>query len=603
MPLYRSPVEDHQFLLHHHLRLSDRTELPGFADLTPGFTGELLSSAARFHEEVLHPINAPGDQEGARLVDGRVVTPQGFREAWAMHSDSGWHRLTLPEAIGGAGLPPVLSVAVDEIGVATGHAFKMYGGFCAPTAHMLQVLGDDWMKTHVVPRLVAGDWTATMCLTESHCGTDLRQIRTRAVPADDGSWRLSGSKIFISGGDHDLTENIVHIVLAKVPGDDGRVADDLSAVHVFLVSKRELDVATGQLGEPNRVGVSAIEHKMGIEASATCVLDFDQARAWRIAGQGAGSSGHMAAMFLLMNHARLGTAISGIAYADMAYQNAAAYARERLSGRSAAGVQAPDQAADPIVVHADVRRLLLESRAFAEGARALALRVALYQSEAADAPDPAQRRTASDMVELMTPVMKAYFTDCGFNATNACQQVLGGHGYVRDWGLEQMVRNARIGQIYEGANGVQAIDLVTRKLTAHGGRRMGVFRDVLLASVERCTPLPAIADLAQRLRQGLDRLAQAHQAVQRQAADDPHAPTAAAHDLLTMYGILAVGWAWLETAETALRLPEDLAATVGRSKRQLAQVWMDRQMPCLAGLAERIQRGSVALMAMDGAQV
>ncbi len=600
MPIYQSPVEDYQFLFHRYLRLSERDELPGFADLTPEFTGEVLSSAARFHEEVLHPINAPGDREGAHLVDGRVVTPKGFREAWAAHAEGGWHRLALPEAIGGLGLPPVMSVPVDEIGDATGHSFKMYGAFRAPAAYMLRALGEDWMKQHVVPHLVAGDWSATMCLTESHCGTDLRQIRTRATQAEDGSWRVSGTKIFISGGDHDMTPNIVHVVLAKVPDAEGRIANDLSAVNVFLVFKHDIDRAAGQQGDLNAVSVSSLEHKMGIEASATCVLNFDQARAWRIAGQGEGSGSNMAAMFVLMNFARMGTAVSGVSYAEIAYQNAAAYARERLSGRSAAGPRAPQQAADPLVVHADIRRLLLESRAFAEGGRALALRVALWQSEAAHASEEQRRRVAEDMVELMIPVMKAYFTDCGYLAANACQQVLGGHGYINDWGLEQMVRNARVGQIYEGANGIQAIDLVTRKLRANGGRRIQTFREVLLASIERCSRHEGLAVMSQRLKRSLDALGTAHDAVAQQSAQDPHAPTAAAYDLLTMYGTLAVGWVWLELAEAASQWPDDPAA---RSKRRLAQVWFDRKMPQLAALSERVRHGSAALMALEDEEV
>jgi alkylation response protein AidB-like acyl-CoA dehydrogenase len=603
MTIYKSPVEDYQFLFHHYLRLSERTDLPGFAELTPDFTNELLTSAARFHEEVLHPINAPADLEGAHLVDGRVVTPKGFREAWTQYSELGWHRMALPEAIGGAGLPRALFVAVDEMGIATAHSFKMYGSFRASAAYMLDALGEDWMKQHVIPHLVAGDWSATMSMTESHCGTDLRQLRTRATPDEDGSWRLSGTKIFISGGDHDMAENIIHIVLAKVPGADGRIANDLSAVNVFLVSQHELDRATGQLGAINKVGVSSLEHKMGIEASATCVLNFDGARGWRIAGQGSGTGANMAAMFVLMNYARVGTALSGIAYANIAYQNAAAYARERLSGRAADGARAPDKVADPIVVHADIRRLLLESRAFVEGARALALRAALWQAEAADAPDARQRETAQDLVELMTPVMKAYFTDCGYIAANACQQVLGGHGYVHDWGLEQIVRNARIGQIYEGANGIQAIDLATRKLRTHGGRQGKAFRDTLRATIERCAAQPALAVFSDRLQHGLDTLAAAQGAIRAQSAQDPNAPFAAAYDLLTMYGILALAWVWLELAEAALRLPADPAQTAGHPKLLLARVWFDRQMPCLAMLAERIGHGSGALMGLGDDEV
>lgn len=603
VPIYKSPVEDYQFLLHRHLRLSERENLPGFTDLTPEFTGELLSSAARFHEEVLHPLNSPGDLAGAKLVEGRVVTPRGFRDAWAKQCEGGWHRMTLPEAIGGVGLPPVLSVAIDEMGVATGHSFKMYGGFCAPAAHMLHTLGDDWMKRHVVPRLVGGEWTATMCLTESHCGTDLRQIRTRATPDSDGSWRLSGSKIFISGGDHDMTENIVHVVLAKVADPDGRFPHDLSAVNVFLVSKRELDPVTGHLCGTNGVGVSAIEHKMGIEASATCVLNFDQARAWRISGSGDGAGSNMAAMFLLMNYARLSTAISGIAYADIAYQNAVAYARTRLSGRAAGGARMPDQVADPIVVHADVRRMLLESRSFAEGARALALQVAVWQTEAKDHPDAQCRSDADDMVELLTPVMKAYFTDCGYTAANECQQVLGGHGYVADWGLEQMVRNARIGQIYEGANGIQAIDLVTRKLRAHRGRRIAAFRKKLLATVDRCAQKPDLVEFSVRLKCGLQLLSETHATVEQQSAEDLNASAAAAYDILTMYGILALGWIWLEMAETANGLENEQAQSVVRQKLLLARIWFDRKLPILAALSERVRQGSGSLMVFGDEEV
>jgi alkylation response protein AidB-like acyl-CoA dehydrogenase len=592
-------------LLHAFLKVQQCPDLPGADELGADFTGALLDSAARFHERVFHPLNAAGDREGARLDAGRVRTPDGFVDAWARYCEGGWHRLSLPEEIGGAGLPPLLSVPISEITMATGHSLKMYGGFCAPAASMLSQLGDPWMRQHVVPHLVQGDWTATMCLTESHCGTDLRQMRTRAVPSDDGSWRLTGTKIFISGGDHDLTDNIAHIVLAKTPGADGRLPDGLAAVNVFLVSKHDIDPASGALGSVNGVSVGSIEHKMGIEASATCVLNFDNARAWRIAGGGkGGSSDNMLPMFLLMNHARIGTALTGIAYADLAYQNAAAYARERLSGRAAGGPRHPDAVADPIVVHADVRRMLLETRAFVEGARATALRVALCQSLARSARDEAARTEATDLLELMTPVMKAYFTDKGFESAVACQQVLGGHGYVRDWGLEQMVRNARIGQIYEGANGVQAFDLIARKLAAHGGRARRSFQRAVTASMARCAAVDDVAPLVATVREGLRLLESAHAEIDLNAARDPSALGAASYDLLTFYGTLALGWTWMELATLACD-PEMQAVwrPALRDKRALAAVWFDRQKPLLQALHDRILRGPSALMALEDAEV
>lgn len=605
MLYYKSPVDDYQFLLHELLRVHSRSDVPGFKELSPEFTLEILAAAAKFHEGVLHPLNAAGDLEGAHMEGGQVRTPAGFRRAWAMYQETGWHRMTLPGSIGGEDLPPLLGVAIDEMGIATGHSFKMYGAFCAPAAYMLSELGEPWMREHVVPRLVSGEWTATMCMTESHCGTDLRQLRTRAIPAEDGSWRISGTKIFISGGDHDLTDNIVHIVLAKVPDANGRFPDDLSSVNVFLVSKWDLDPATGRLGGGHGVSVVSIEHKMGIEGNATCVMNFDNVQAWRIAGASReGSGANMAAMFLLMKYARLATAISGIAYADLSYQNAAAYARERLSGRAANGPRNPGEVADPIVVHPDVRRLLLESRAFAEGARATVLKVAMLQSIADSFPDKDERVRALDVVEIMIPVMKAYFTDKGFEAANACLQIFGGHGYIRDSGMEQLVRNARIGQIYEGANGIQAHDLLVRKLKADKGRGFSSFRACVEESIERCTHCDRLSPMALQLRAGLNLLASAHELIAKRAVIDPHAPGAASYDLLTMYGTLALGWTWLELAEIQCRKDLDASlAALARCKGILAKVWMERQMPLLEALYARIATGSLALMELADADV
>lgn len=606
MPTYRAPVEDWQFLLHDVLQVEAQRRLPGFSDLSPDFTGQVLAAAATFHEEVLHPMNLRGDAEGARLVDGRVRTPEGFAAAWQAYREAGWHRLSLAASLGGAGLPPVMAVPITELRAATGHSFSMYSSFCAPAANMLAALGPAWVKQHVVPRLSDGDWTATMCMTEPQAGTDLRQLATRAVAQPDGSWRISGRKIFISGGDHDLTENIVHIVLAKVPGDDGRVPASLAAVHVFMVPARQIDPATGALGPRNGVQASAIEHKMGIEGSATCAMDFDEAIGWRIADEGgSGTAAHMAPMFYLMNYARVGTAMSGVAYAEIARQNAADYARERLSGRAGPTPAYPDRVADAIVAHADVRRLLLEARSFAEGARAGAMRAALWQSVAEHDPDPAQRQRAADLLELLTPVMKAFYTDRGFDAAVACQQVLGGHGYIQDYGIEQYVRNARIGQLYEGANGIQATDLVQRKLLARGGRAQRAFVDAVTAFLDRTAGDPRLQAFTQPLAGGLQRLGGALAWIGERAATSPQAVAAGAYDLLTAMGILYVGWNWAEVA-AVLQDPARcrcLDATRREQKLALARVWMQRQMPLIDGLCCRIESGNDSLLSLPDAWI
>ena len=599
MPTYRAPVEDWQFLLHDVLHVEQYAALPGFADLTPEFTAEVLNAAARFHVEVLHPLNQKGDAQGASIHDGEVRTPDGFREAWQAYRAAGWHRLGLSESLGGAGLPPVMGVPMSELRVATGHSFSMYNSFCAPSARMLAALGEPWMREHVVPRLSDGDWTATMCMTEPQAGTDLRQLATRAEPQADGTWRISGHKIFISGGEHDLTDNIVHIVLAKVPDESGRLPPGLGAVNVFMVPKRLIDPATGALGARNGVRATSIEHKMGIEGSATCAMDFDGAIGWRIADpRRSGTAANMAPMFLLMNYARVGTAMSGVGYAEIACQNAADYARERLSGRAAGEPRHPDKPADPIIVHADVRRLLLEARAFAEGARAGAMRAALWQSIAEHAADPAERERAGDLLEVLTPMMKAFFTDRGFEATVACQQVLGGHGYVKDYGIEQFVRNARIGQLYEGANGIQAVDLLHRKLAAHGGRPQRHFMQAVHTFAEAHRGQPRMAEFVAPLDAAQARLQRSFDWL-REAAASPARVDAAAYDLLSALGIVYVGWSWAEIAAVVVR--DEGCRIAGEAERrrklQLARVWMQRQMPLVDALCTRLESGNDSLFA------
>lgn len=599
MPSYRAPLEDWQFVLHDLLHIQRYAELPGFADLSPEFTGQVLDAAARFHVEVLHPINQRGDAQGARMSDGQVHTPDGFAQAWDAYRAAGWHRLSLPESLGGAGLPPIMSVPVSELRVSTGHSFSMYNSFCATAARMLAALGEPWIRQHVVPRLSDGDWTATMCMTEPQAGTDLRQLATRAEPQPDGTWRITGQKIFISGGDHDMSENIVHIVLAKVVDESGRIPPGLSSVSVFMVPKHMVDPATGAVGAPNGVKALSIEHKMGIEGNATCAMAFNHAVGWRIADtRRTGTSANMAPMFLLMNYARVGTAVSGIGYAEIACQNATAYAQERLSGRAHGQPRYPDKSADPIIVHADVRRLLLESRAFAEGARAGAMRAALWQSLAEHAPDSAERERASDLLEVLTPVMKAFFTDRGFEATVACQQVLGGHGYVKDYGLEQFVRNARIGQIYEGANGIQAVDLLHRKLTANGARARRHFMSAIRAFIDEHLDRSELQEFLRPLSGALDRLGETFDWIDRNGADQAAQVDAGAYDLLTVVGIIYLGWTWADIAAVVSGAQGcDFADEAQRLRKfQLARVWIQRQLPLVDGLCARIASGNDSLL-------
>lgn len=601
MDHYTAPVQDWQFVLHDVLNIAQYAHLPGFADLSPELTDEILSTAARFHQEVVLPLNRAGDVQGARLENGQVRTPDGFPAAWKAYREAGWHRLALATELGGAGLPPLMLVPVSEMRISTGHSFSMYNSFCAPSARMLAALGPDWVRQHVVPRLSDGEWTATMCMTEPQAGTDLRQLRTRAVPQPDGSYRISGEKIFISGGDHDMTENIAHIVLAKVPDESGRLAPGLASVSVFLVPKRRINPQTGESGELNGVQVRALEHKMGIEGSATCAMSFENAEGWRISDERrSGSSANMAPMFLLMNYARVSTAMSGVGYGECALQLASAYARERLSGRAHGQPRRPDLPADPIIVHADVRRQLLDTRAFVEAARAGAMQAALWQSLAEHHPDPQQRQEAGDLLDLLTPVMKAYFTDSGFEAAVACQQVLGGHGYIRDHGIEQMVRNARIGQLYEGANGIQAVDLLRRKLTAHGGRAGQTFLgriDALLARhahrADLQDLLPPLAAARARLGQTLDWLAER---VER----EPEGADAGAYDLLTAMGIVYLGWIWVEQAACVgvASRPRFIGEQEALRKSHLARLWMQRQMPLVHGRCDRIQSGNAAMLAV-----
>ncbi|MES2631386.1 MAG: acyl-CoA dehydrogenase family protein [Pseudomonadota bacterium] len=606
MPTYQAPAQDYQFILNELLRVQDRHDLPGFDALTPEFCRQVLDGAARFHEEVFFPLAATGDAQGARLEDGQVRTPDGYRQAWATYRESGWLSLSLPEAIGGAGLPAIIAAAVGEMRITSAQSLHMYFGFCISVARMLHEVGEPWMKELVAPKLAAGEWTATMCMTEAHCGSDVRQIRTQAVERPDGTWSVTGTKIFISGGDHDLAENIMHIVLARVPREADARSSSLSDLHVFLVPKLGIEPASGSCGADNHVFVDSIEHKMGIEGNATCVMRFEGARGWRIPAppqlaQGTGSN--MAPMFMLMNYARAGTALSGVGYAELAAQNATAYARDRLVGRAADGARRPDLAGDPLIVHPDIRRLLLGARAFAEGGRATAMRALLWQQEAESLADKARRSVARDLMELMTPVMKAYFTDRAFSVVNDCLQVLGGHGYIREYGLEQMVRNVRVAQLYEGANGIQAIDLVQRKLPARDWQPARSLVAELRAFARTAAGTTGLSTSGAALHAAADDLEAVFGVLkQRSATAGPGANLPVAYDVLEMCGIALVGWSWaaiLTVLDARSALPDSLR----RRKTACAHHWMEYEMPKIAMLRGRVGAGLRAVMELDEADL
>ena len=600
MPVYKAPLDDMRFVLNDVLGYEAAVAgLEGYEEATPDLVDAILEEAAKLCENELLPLNLSGDAEGCHYENGVVRTPAGFREAYALYAESGWTGLTCDPAYGGQGLPKTIGFAVEEMICSANMAFGMYPGLSHGAYNAIERWAGDNLKELYLPKLASGAWSGTMCLTEPQCGTDLGLIRTRAVPQDDGSHALTGTKIFISAGEHDLTGNIVHLVLARLPD----APPGIRGISLFIVPKflprREGDGDGWTAGERNGVRCGAIEHKMGIRASATCVINFDDAAGWLV---GAPHKG-MRAMFSMMNAARLGVGMQGLGLAEVAYQNAAAYAKERAQGRSLTGAKYPDRAADPIVVHPDVRRMLLKQRAVTEGARVLAYWTGMQIDIAERHADPAVRQAAEDFVAVITPVVKAMFTDHGFEAANLAVQTYGGHGYIHEHGVEQFVRDARIAQLYEGTNGIQALDLIGRKMPEGGGRLLRRFfhpmQEFLLANMgdeemkEFCRPL--MAAFAQ-LQQVTLLLAQ-------KGLTDPEEAGAAASDYLRFFGLVAVGWMWARIAKTALEraAPEKSGgdpAGFYASKLDVARFYMKKVLPETASLGLSIQAGKKPVMAM-----
>ncbi len=594
MQVYEAPLRDMKFVLHELHNDDGFGNLEALAEFTPDLTDAILEEAAKVAQEVLLPLNRGGDLEGCILENGVVRTPTGFKEAYAMFRDGGWCALASDPQWGGQGLPESVNKMTEEMICAANVSFSLYPGLTHGGTTAIEGHASEELKQRFLPKMVSGEWSGTMCLTESHCGTDLGLLRTRAVPQDDGSYKLTGAKIFISAGEHDLTENIIHLVLARMPDAPAGV----KGISLFLVPKY-LPKDDGSVGPANAVSVSAIEHKMGLKASATCQLNFDDSVGWLVGKPHKG----MEAMFTMMNTERVSVGVQGLGVGEAAYQSAVYYAKDRLQGRSLSGVKNPGGPADPIIVHPDVRRMLMTMRAYNEGCRAITAWVSRALDAEKHATDPEARQRAEDFVALMTPVVKALFTDLGFESANLAVQVYGGHGYIAESGVEQYVRDARIAMIYEGTNGIQALDLVGRKLPAHMGRYLRSFFHPVSTFIEANKADADLGKMVEGLEKAFGALQLSTATIAERGMRDPEEAAAAATDYTRLLGLVAMGYCFAKAAfvaQTALKGGKD-EADFYKAKLATARFFFDRILPQATAAFLAIKSGKASMMALEAA--
>ena len=594
MPQYTPPIRDMQFVLHEVLDVAGALKaLPPHAETDVDTINAVLEEAGKFASEVLAPLNRAGDEQGCRLdtATHEVKTPDGFREAYAKYVEGGWPALSCDPAFGGQGLPITLNQCLFEMMNAANQAWTMYPGLTHGAYECLHAHGTPEQQQTYLPKLTSGEWTGTMCLTEAHCGTDLGLLRTKAEPQPDGSYRITGNKIFISSGEHDLAANIIHLVLARLPD----APQGSKGISLFVVPKFNVS-ADGSLGQRNAVFCGALEEKMGIHGNATCQIHLDGATGTLVGEPHKG----LAAMFVMMNAARLGVGMQSLGLTEVAYQNAAAYARDRLQMRALSGPKAPDQAADPIIVHPDVRKMLLTARAYAEGGRAMAIHTALLIDQYLSSPDEAVRDAAADEVALLTPIIKAFITDNGWIATSHCMQVYGGHGYIAEWGMEQFVRDARINMIYEGTNTIQSLDLLGRKVLSDNGAKLKAFGRRIAAFIEEEGVNEAMQEFVNPLADLGEKVTKLTTELGMKAFGNADEVGAAAVDYLRVCGHLVFAYFFARMAKVALE-KQGSGDPFYKAKLATARFYYAKLLPETASLIRTARTGLAPLMEMEEA--